>query len=76
MAGELIDIYDSEYWHKMNAGERAQNSGFVLFRQLFKREMHSTMVNNLHRCGVLSENMRRRLEEELRVNVAEHLAYD
>ena len=56
--------------------ERAQNSDFALFRQLFKREMHSTLVNNLHRCGVLSATMRQRLEEELRVNVAEHLAND
>ena len=56
--------------------ERAQNSDFTLFRQLFKREMHGTLVNNLHRCGVLSQTMRQRLEDELRVNVAEHLASD
>ncbi len=53
--------------------ERAQASDYTLFRQLFKKEMHSTLVNNLHRCGVLSDTMRQRLEEELRVNVAEHL---
>ena len=32
-----------------------------------------TLVNNLHRCGILSDTMRGKLEEELRVNVAEHL---
>lgn len=53
--------------------ERAQTSDYVVFRQLFKREMHSTLVNNLYRCGVLSQGMRNRLEEDLRVNVAEHL---
>jgi hypothetical protein len=47
-----------------------------MFRQLFKRDMHHTLVNNLYRCGILSENMKGRLEEELRVNVAEHLAAD
>ena len=52
---------------------RAQANDFSLFRQLFKREMHSTLVNNLHRCGILSETMKGRLEGELRVNVAEHL---
>ncbi len=56
--------------------ERAQNADVSLFRQLFKREMHSTLVNNLHRCGILSDTMKGRLEEELRVNVAEHLAAD
>ena len=56
--------------------ERAQNTEYTLFRQLFKREMHSTLVINLHRCGVLSETMRQKLEEDLRVNVAEHLASD
>ena len=56
--------------------ERAQNSDFALFRQLFKREMHSTLVNNLHRCGVLSQTMRQKLEEDLRGNVAEPLADD
>ena len=56
--------------------ERAQNSDFAVFRQIFKREMHSTLVNNLHRCGVLSQTMRQKLEEDLRVNVAEHLADD
>ncbi len=56
--------------------ERAQGGDFALFRQLFKREMHSTLVNNLHRCGILSEAMKGKLEEELRVNVAEHLEAD
>ncbi len=55
---------------------RAQANDFTVFRQLFKREMHSTLVNNLHRCGILSETMKGRLEEELRVNVAEHLEDD
>ena len=55
---------------------RAQANDFTLFRQLFKREIHSTLVNNLHRCGILSETMKGRLEEELRVNVAEHLEDD
>ena len=56
--------------------ERAASSEFSLFRQLFKKEMHSTLVNNLHRCGILSETMKGRLEQELRVNVAEHLEAD
>ena len=56
--------------------ERAQNSDYTLFRQLFKKEIHSTLVNNLYRCGVLSAPMRERLEEELRVNVAAHLEAD
>ena len=56
--------------------QRAQGSDFTLFRQLFKREMHSTLVNNLYRCGILSETMKGKLQEELRVNVAEHLAAD
>ena len=56
--------------------ERAASSDFSLFRQLFKKEMHSTLVNNLHRCGILSETMKGRLEQELRVNVAEHLESD
>ena len=56
--------------------ERAQSSDYTLFRQLFKREIHSTLVNNLHRCGILSDTMKGRLEEELRVNVAEHLEAD
>ena len=56
--------------------EKAQSSDFSLFRQLFKKEMHSTLVNNLHRCGILSETMKGKLEEELRVNVAEHLEAD
>ena len=55
---------------------RAQANDFTVFRQLFKREMHSTLVNNLHRCGILSETMRDRLEGELRVNVAEHFKDD
>ena len=53
--------------------DRAQSSDYVVFRRMFKREMHSTLVNNLYRCGVLSASMRARLEEELRVDVAEHL---
>ncbi len=56
--------------------QKAQSSDFTLFRQLFKREMHSTLVNNLNRCGILSDNMRGKLEAELRVNVAEHLEAD
>ena len=56
--------------------EKAQSADFAMFRSLFKKEMHSTLVNNLHRCGVLSDNMRVSLEQELRVNVAEHLAAD
>ncbi len=56
--------------------QKAQGSDFTLFRQLFKREMHHTLVNNLHRCGILSETMKGKLEQELRVNVAEHLAAD
>ena len=38
--------------------------------------MQSNLANNLHRCGVRSETMGQRLEEDLRVNVAEHLASD
>ena len=56
--------------------EKAQSADFAMFRSLFKKEMHSTLVNNLHRCGVLSENMKANLEQELRVNVAGHLAAD
>ena len=56
--------------------QKAQGNDFTMFRQLFKRDMHHTLVNNLYRCGILSENMKGRLEEELRVNVAEHLAAD
>ncbi len=54
--------------------ERAQSSDYTLFRQLFKQEMHSTLVNNLSRCGVLSAAMRERLEQELRIDVEYHLA--
>ena len=56
--------------------QKAQGNDFTMFRQLFKRDMHHTLVNNLYRCGILSENMKGRLEEDLRVNVAEHLAAD
>lgn len=56
--------------------EKARSGDFVMFRSLFKREMHATLVNNLHRCGVLSETMKAKLEQELRVDVAEHLAAD
>ena len=56
--------------------ERAQGGDFALFRQLFKRDMHHTLVNNLNRCGILSDSMRGKLEEELRVNVGEHLEAD
>lgn len=56
--------------------QKAQSSDFTLFRQLFKRDIHHTLVNNLHRCGILSDNMKGKLESELRVNVAEHLAAD
>ena len=47
-----------------------------MFRSLFKKEMHSTLVNNLHRCEVLSETMKTKLKQELRVNVVEHLSAD
>jgi len=47
-----------------------------MFRSLFKKEMHSTVGTNLHRCGVLSETMKANLEQEIRVNVVEHLAAD
>ena len=53
--------------------DKAQSSDFVVFRQLFKREMHNTLVNNLFKCGVLSESVRERLESELRVDVAGNL---
>ena len=56
--------------------ERAQTSDYTLFRQLFKREIHSTLVNNLNRCGILSDTMKVKLEEDLRVRVAEHLEAD
>ena len=56
--------------------QKAQSADFSMFRSLFKKEMHSTLVNNLHRCGVLSESMKVNLEQELRVNVAEHLNSD
>ena len=42
--------------------DKAQSSDFALFRQHFKREMHNTLVNNLFKCGVLSESVRGRLE--------------
>ena len=47
-----------------------------MLRSLFKKEMHSTVVTNLRRCGVLSETMKVNLEQEIRVNLAEHLAAD
>ena len=53
--------------------DRAQSGDYVVFRQLFKREMHSTLVHNLFRCGVLSQNIRDRLEGDLRVDVAGNL---
>ena len=53
--------------------ERAQNSDYTLHRELFKRELHSSLVNNLYRCGVLSTTMREKLEKDLRVDVATHL---
>ena len=56
--------------------EKAQGGDVTLFRQLFKREIHTTLVNNLNRCGILSDSMRGKLEVELRVNVAEHLEAD
>jgi rubrerythrin len=56
--------------------DRAQSSEFVMFRQLFKHEMHNTLVNNLFKCGVLSEGVRERLENELRVDVAGNLPGD
>ena len=56
--------------------ERAQTSDYTLFRQLFKREIHSTLVNNLHRCGILSDTMKVKLEEDLRIDVAVHLEAD
>jgi len=56
--------------------DRATSGDYTIFRQLFKREMHSTLVNNLHRCGVLSTTMRASLEDELRVDVTKHLMTD
>ena len=56
--------------------EKAQSADFAMFQSLFKREMPYTLVNNLHRCGVLSETMKANLEQEHRVNVVEHLAAD
>ncbi|MCI0848840.1 MAG: hypothetical protein J4N86_09915, partial [Chloroflexi bacterium] len=56
--------------------QKAQSADSSMFRSLFKKEMHSTLVNNLHRCGVLSESMKASLEQDLRVNVSEHLAAD
>ena len=56
--------------------QKAQGNDFTMFRQLFKRDMHHTLVNNLNRCGILSDSMRGKLEEELRVNVGEHLEAD
>ena len=56
--------------------DKAQSSDFVLFRRHFKREMHNTLVNNLFKCGVLSESVRGRLENELRVDVAGNLPGD
>ena len=56
--------------------DRAQSSEFVMFRQLFKHEMHNTLVNNLFKCGVLSDGVRERLETELRVDVAGNLPGD
>ena len=56
--------------------DKAQSSDFILFRQLFKREMHNTLVNNLFKCGVLSEGVRERLENELRVDVEGNLPGD
>ena len=53
--------------------QKAQSKDVAMFRQLFKRDIHSTLVNNLHRCGILSDTMKGKLENELRVNVAEHL---
>jgi len=47
-----------------------------MFRSLFKKEMHSTVVTNLHRRGVLSETMKANLEQEIRVNVVEYLPAD
>ncbi|MAF39005.1 MAG: hypothetical protein CL696_09060 [Chloroflexi bacterium] len=49
---------------------------FAMFRSLFKKEMHATLVNNLYKCGVLSESMKASLEQELLVNVSEALADD
>ena len=56
--------------------EKAQSADFAMFRSLFKKEMHTTLVNNLHKCGVLNESMKASLEQELRVNVSEALAAD
>ena len=56
--------------------EKAQSADFSMFRSLFKKEMHTTLVNNLYKCGVLSETMQASLEQELRVNVSEVLAAD
>ena len=52
--------------------ERARRSDYRLFRQLFKRELYTTLVNNLWRCGVLTETMRPRLES-IGIRVGEYL---
>ena len=56
--------------------EKTQTAYFAMFRSLVKKEMHSTLVNNLHRCEVLSETMKTKLKQELRVNMVEHLSAD
>ncbi len=56
--------------------DKAQSSDFILFRQLFKREMHHTLVNNLFKCGVLTPPIRHRLETELRIDVTTNLPGD
>lgn len=42
--------------------ERAVGAESSLFRRLFKRDLHTTLVNNLSRIGLLTERMSPRLE--------------
>jgi len=43
--------------------EKARSAGSAMFRSLFKKAMHSTSVNNLHQCGVFSEDLKANLEQ-------------
>ena len=36
---------------------------------VFKKEMHSALVNSLHRCGILDEDMKANLELELQARL-------
>lgn len=42
--------------------ERALGGESSLFRQLFKKDLHTTLVNNLTRIGLLTERLQPRLE--------------